>query len=89
MGLEQLTIDTIGPGDIFGWSAVAEPFTFTAAAWTVNKSRFIILNGEPLRDLFKKNNHIGYKIMFEISSVISSRFRQLGKKFVNTLSKNK
>ncbi|MCP2604885.1 cyclic nucleotide-binding domain-containing protein [Candidatus Aminicenantes bacterium AH-873-B07] len=89
MGVEQLTIDTVGSGEIFGWSAVTEPFTFTAAAWTGEKSKVLVLNGELLRDLFKKNNHIGYKIMMKIAAVISTRLRRLNKKFVDILSKSK
>ena len=81
----QLPIDTIGPGEIFGWSAVAEPHTFTAAAQTLEKSEFLVINSDVLRDLFKKNNHVGYKVMSEIASVISSRLRNLSQKFVDSV----
>ena len=84
-GGKQLPIETVEPGGIFGWSAVTEPYTFTAAAWTVKKSKFLVIDGEVLRDLFKKNNHIGFKIMTKIASVISSRLRHMNQKFVNTL----
>ena len=84
-GNDQLPIDTIGPGEIFGWSAVAEPHTFTAAAHTLEKSEFLVINSDVLRDLFKKNYHIGYKVMREIASVISSRLRSLNQKFVNSV----
>jgi len=57
----RLAIDTVGPGEIFGWSAVTEPFTFTAAAWTIEETELLVFKGDVLRDLFKKNNHIGYK----------------------------
>jgi CRP/FNR family cyclic AMP-dependent transcriptional regulator len=84
-GLKQLPVDTVGPGDIFGWSAVTEPYTLTAAAWALEDSELLVLNGEVLRDLFKKNNHIGYIIMMEIAAVISSRLRNLNQKCVNNL----
>jgi len=61
------------------------PHTFTAAACTVENSEIYFIRGDVLRDIFKKNNHIGYKIMMKISSVISSRLRSLSQKFVNTL----
>jgi len=75
----------IEPGEIFGWSAVAEPYTFTAAAYTVEDSEIFSIRGDVLRGIFKKNNHIGYKIMIKIAAVISSRLRSLNRKFVNTL----
>lgn len=80
---QQFPIDTIGQGEIFGWSAVTEPYTLTAAAWALEDSELLVLNGEVLRDLFKKNNHIGYKVMMKIASVISSRLRNLNQKIVN------
>lgn len=83
-GSNQITIDTIEPKEIFGWSAVTEPFTFTAAAWTKEKSNLIVLNGEVLLDLFKKNNHIGYKVMKEVASVISSRLRRLSQRMADS-----
>jgi CRP-like cAMP-binding protein len=83
-GGKQLPIETVESGEIFGWSAVTEPYTFTAAAWTLEKSKFLVLDGEVVRDLFKKNNHIGFKIMTKIASVISSRLRHMNQKFVNT-----
>jgi CRP-like cAMP-binding protein len=87
-GLEQLSIETVGQGDIFGWSSVTEPYTLTAAAWTVENSELLVLNGKVLRDLFKMNNHIGYMIMMEVASVISSRLRNLNQKCVNNLCLN-
>lgn len=84
-GRELMRIDTVGPGEIFGWSSVTEPYTLTAAAWTTEKTELLVFNGEVLRDLFKKNNHIGYKVMMEVASVISSRLRGLSQKFVNSL----
>lgn len=79
---EPIPIDTVSSGEIFGWSAVTEPFTFTAAAKTLRKSKLLVFDGKQLLDLFKKNNHIGYKMMRKISSVISARLRQLRKRFV-------
>ena len=84
-GKDLLPIDTVGPGEIFGWSAVTEPFTLTAAAWTLEKTKLFVFKGEVLRDLFKKNNHIGYTVMMAVSSVISSRLRKLNQKLVNSL----
>ncbi len=73
---EPLTLDIVGPGETFGWSAIAEPHTFTASAYAVERTRVILLRGDWLRDLFKKNNHIGYRFMQEIASLISRRLRK-------------
>jgi len=82
-GKGMLPIDELGEGEIFGWSAVTTPHSFTAAAHATENSEFIILKGEVLRDLFKKNNHIGYEVMMKVATVISSRLRNLNQKMVN------
>ncbi|MBA7710592.1 hypothetical protein ES703_119537 [subsurface metagenome] len=76
-------------GEIFGWSAVTEPYTFTAAAWTLEKTKFITFSGERLKDLFDKNNHIGYRVVKEIAVVISRRLKAMESKFVVTLRMKK
>lgn len=82
---KQVVIDRVGPGEIFGWSAVIEPYTFTAAAWTSEKTKLIALRGERLKELFVKNNHIGYRVIKEIAVVISRRLKALESKFANTV----
>lgn len=84
-GDNYVIIDRIEGGDIFGWSAVVEPRTFTAAAWTTEKTNIIILGGEELGDIFEKNTHIGYRVVREIAAVISRRLKAMEKKFVETM----
>lgn len=72
---EILTIETINKGDIFGWSAVTEPYSLTATALSDCKSTVIAWRGDALRDLFEKNPHLGYVFVREIARVISSRYK--------------
>jgi len=83
--LKQVIIDQAGPGEIFGWSAVTEPHTFTAAAWTVEKSKLIVLSSAHLNDLFEKNNHIGYRIIKEIATVATKRVKALESRLVEAM----
>ena len=70
-------VDDIEPGEIFGWSAVTEPYAFTAAAWAAEDTRALVVQGEVLRDIFDKNNHIGYLVMKRVASVIARRLKVL------------
>jgi CRP/FNR family transcriptional regulator len=70
---EQITVDTINKNEIFGWSALTQPYSLTAAAWVTKKSTVVGISGDLLRDLFEKNNHIGYLVMKGAASVISGR----------------
>ncbi|NIO29200.1 MAG: cyclic nucleotide-binding domain-containing protein [Candidatus Latescibacteria bacterium] len=74
---EQIVVSRAGPGEAFGWSAVAEPHTFTAATWTSAPSHFVKFTSDDLRRLFEANNHIGYRVLKKITTVISKRLKSL------------
>lgn len=82
-GKREMIIDDALPGEIFGWSAIAEPHTYTAAVTATERSVFLTIDSKTLLDLFEKNKDIGYKVMAEIASVISSRFRKVIGQFVS------
>ncbi len=84
-GLGHLPIDTIESGDVFGWSAIIEPYAYTAYARTVEDSELIVIDALALRNLFKKNSSLGFKFMSEISFVIASRLKQLNERFISSL----
>ena len=79
---EVLTIETISRGDIFGWSALTEPYSLTATALSSRKSVVIAWRGDALRDLFERNIRIGYVFMDEIARVISSRYKHTRAKLI-------
>ena len=86
---EPLEVEVLHPGEIFGWSAVTEPYTFTAEAWTLEECKVIVLSSDVLRDIFKKNSHIGYLVMREVASVISERLKAMRRRFVELLQRAK
>ncbi len=79
---EVLTIEIISRGDIFGWSALTEPYSLTATALSIRKSVVIAWRGDALRDLFEKNTRIGYICMGEIARVVSSRYKHTRTKLI-------
>ncbi|MCJ7680953.1 MAG: Crp/Fnr family transcriptional regulator [Candidatus Aminicenantes bacterium] len=88
-GKGEIVTDSARPGQIFGWSAVTEPNTFTAAAWTTEPTRLISINGQYLKNLFKTNNHVGFRVMMQISFVISKRLRQMRKNLAECMQSEK
>jgi CRP-like cAMP-binding protein len=74
---EAFTVATIEPGEIFGWSALIEPFSLTASAEVTEKSRVMSIHGGALRDLFEENPRVGYLFMKEINRIVGSRLRNL------------
>ncbi len=80
------TLATIEPGEIFGWSALIEPFSLTASAEVTKKSRVITIHGQALSDLFEQNPHVGYVFMKEITRIVGSRLRNLRRAISGLLS---
>ena len=72
----QVLIDEVGPGELLGWSAVVEPYLYTASTWTTEPSEAIVIDGRRLRELFDASKHIGYQVVKGIGEVVSRRFGQ-------------
>lgn len=82
---DRVTVAEVTPGEILGWSVIVEPFVRTAGAWVVEKTKVLSLSAESLRDLFEKNNHIGYRVTKEIAAIISGRLKALDAKYAEKL----
>ena len=68
-------------GEVFGWSALVAPYTFTASAECVESGGEILIPGSALLELFDQNPHIGYVVMRDLSTEISARLTQIRQKF--------
>jgi CRP-like cAMP-binding protein len=69
----KAAITTLGPGRLFGWSALVEPHVLTASASCEEKAEVIAIKGADLLDLFQKDSHIGYVVMKNLAAVIGLR----------------
>jgi CRP-like cAMP-binding protein len=83
----KIVIDTVNAGEVFGWSAVAEPPRFTAGAWATGDTRLVVFDGANLVQLFEINNRIGYRILKRISVVISRRLKARESELIKALER--
>jgi CRP/FNR family cyclic AMP-dependent transcriptional regulator len=79
----EVLVDELGPGNVFGWSAVLDDQMFKAAIWAVEDSTMIVLDGGRLRRLFDANNHIGYRVVRLIAGITASRLERLRSRLVD------
>jgi CRP/FNR family cyclic AMP-dependent transcriptional regulator len=79
----EVVIDELGPGDVFGWSAVLDHQMFKAAVWAVEDCTIIVMDGAKLKALFDTNNHIGYRAVRVVADVIASRLERLRARLVD------
>jgi CRP/FNR family transcriptional regulator, cyclic AMP receptor protein len=79
----EVVIDQLGPGELFGWSAVLDHKTFKAAIWTLEDSKLVVMDGDQLRRLFEANNHIGYRVVRVIADMVASRMEKMRARLVD------
>ncbi|UCG84281.1 MAG: cyclic nucleotide-binding domain-containing protein [Dehalococcoidia bacterium] len=79
-GKVEETVHTSVEGEIFGWSAVVEPHVYTASARCAEKTEDICIKGTDLLKLFEQNTGIGYVVMRNLSSAMSSRLTDIRQK---------
>lgn len=80
---QEVIIDELAPGAVFGWSAVLDDQAFTAAVSTLEPSTLVALDGGELRQLFERNPAIWSRVVTSIAIVISSRLAHLRSKLAD------
>jgi CRP/FNR family transcriptional regulator, cyclic AMP receptor protein len=72
-GKQALRIQTVGPGEILGWSWLISPFRWHFSGIAVMETRAIALDGECLRAKCEKDTAFGYEMLKRLSQVMERR----------------
>lgn len=70
---KRITVDVATKGEVFGWSAVVQPHTYTLAAVCLEKTRVLAVDGFKLRNLLKADQRLGYEVLSKLIGVVASR----------------
>jgi len=70
---ELRTVDTLVAGDLLGWSALIEPYRYTAIATTTKPTQLARLEGAKLRKLCEEDPLLGYKLTTQIAKLLAHR----------------
>jgi signal-transduction protein with cAMP-binding, CBS, and nucleotidyltransferase domain len=73
---KNVTVHQAEAGELFGWSAVVAPYTYTASAECVEAGEEICIQGSELMELFYENSHTGLVVMTNVGADISARLTQ-------------
>jgi CRP/FNR family transcriptional regulator, cyclic AMP receptor protein len=68
-----LTILTVGPGDVLGWSWLIPPYRWKFDAYALESARAIALNGKCLREKAEADHDLGYELLKRIAQVMEER----------------
>ncbi len=74
-GRGRVTILTVGPGEVFGWSALFHPRPKTASARTVEATTAIALDAPGLQELCDADTRLGYVLARRILDVVAERLK--------------
>ena len=84
---QNVVVSTAGEkGELFGWSAVVEPKSYSASVKCLEDVRALSINGEELEKLFEEDPLMGLTFMKKIASLIDNRFNAARTRLVSTIS---
>jgi CRP/FNR family transcriptional regulator, cyclic AMP receptor protein len=73
LGCEGIRIETLGPGEVLGWSWILPPYELHYSARALEPTEVIALDGKGLVALFEKDHDLGYEMMKRFAQVIVHR----------------
>ncbi len=83
-GEKDVNVYTVShEGEAFGWSALIEPFKFSAGARCIEDSTILSIDGSKLKDFIHQDYRLGYIIMGKVSRIISDRLRNTRLQLIN------
>jgi len=85
---QELTLERKTRGEVFGWSAITMPNVYTLTAVAIQNSDLLRLNERDIRELFTKNEHLGFILMKNIAEIIGERFQIMQKMLMNEIQQN-
>ncbi|OBF55460.1 Crp/Fnr family transcriptional regulator [Mycobacterium sp. 852002-53434_SCH5985345] len=82
LGRGSLTVQTLGDGDILGWSWLVPPYNWRFDARAVETTRAIGFDGKCLRGKCEEDHELGYELQKRVIAVLgehldATRFRLL------------
>ena len=69
----QVTILTVEPGDVVGWSAVVPPFRATSTAVVLADTQLVRFKGEALRAALATNPHLAAQLYPQLLNAVARR----------------
>jgi CRP-like cAMP-binding protein len=78
-----LRVQTVGPGDVLGWSWLISPYRWHFTGMAVADVRAVALDGECLRSKCEKDHDFGYEMLKRLASVMERRLEATRRQLVD------
>ena len=79
---EPVVIDTIGAGDLLGWSWMMPPYKWHFTARAVEPTEAIYFAGTILRDYCERDHSLGFELHKRLSAVMMKRLHDARRKML-------
>jgi CRP/FNR family cyclic AMP-dependent transcriptional regulator len=79
---DPVVIETIGPGDLLGWSWMFPPYVWHFTARAVEPANTIFFYGTILREYCEKDHSLGYELFKRMSAVMMKRLQSARKQML-------
>jgi CRP-like cAMP-binding protein len=84
MGGDGIHIQTLGAGDVLGWSWLYPPYLWHFDARAVTPVTAIFFYGTRLRELCEENHDLGYELMKRVSEILIRRLQATRRELVKS-----
>jgi CRP-like cAMP-binding protein len=72
---KPVTVDTVVPGEIFGWSSLLDDGCQSATVSCTRGGEAFFVSSEILKEIFENDPRTGYQVMTRLYGVVSDRMR--------------
>ncbi len=80
---EPVIIETIGPGDLLGWSWMFPPYVWHFTARAVEPTEAVFFYGTILREYCERDPNLGYELFKRITPVMMKRLQSARTKMLS------
>ena len=83
---KPVVVDTIGAGDLLGWSWMFPPYVWQFTARAVAPTRAIFFTGPVLREYCERDHSLGYELLKRLTAVMNRRMQNARRKMLDVHS---
>lgn len=78
-----IEVQTLGEGDILGWSWLVPPHRWRLDARAIEMTRAIVLDGERMRQECERDHELGYELLKRFNTVMAENLEALRFQLLN------
>ncbi|MBN1219730.1 MAG: Crp/Fnr family transcriptional regulator [Anaerolineae bacterium] len=74
---DEIVLSAVGPGEVFGWSALVPPPEVTNSGKATTPCRVIAFDAKELLKIFERDYNFGYLMIQKMAQVVRGRLRDM------------